>query len=54
MGVRAFVAAVAVGEALPEMPLFLKAGGHVSVALEATYQSAWEAVPRRWRSAIEG
>ncbi len=54
MGVRAFVEAVAVGDTLLEMPLFLKAGGHVPVALEATYQSAWEAVPRRWRSVIEG
>jgi Protein of unknown function (DUF4058) len=53
MGVRAFVEAVAVGDALLEMPLFLRAGGHVPVALEATYQSAWEAVPRRWRMVIE-
>ncbi len=54
MGVRAFVEPVAVGDVLPEMPLFLKPGGHVPVALESTYQSAWEAVPRRWRSVIEG
>jgi Protein of unknown function (DUF4058) len=54
MGVRAFVEPVAVGDQLPEMPLFLKPGGHVPVALESTYQSAWEAVPRRWRSVIEG
>jgi len=54
MGVRAFVEPVVVGDALLEMPLFLKAGGHVPVALESTYQSAWEAVPRRWRLLIEG
>jgi len=54
MGVRAFVEPVAVGDALLETPLSLKAGGHVPVALESTYQSAWEAVPRRWRSVIEG
>jgi Protein of unknown function (DUF4058) len=54
MGVRAFVEPVAVGDILPEMPLFLKAGGHVPVALESTYQTAWKAVPRRWRSVIEG
>jgi hypothetical protein len=54
MGVRAFVEPVAVGDILPEMPLFLKPGGHVPVALESTYQSAWEAVPRRWRSVIVG
>ncbi len=54
MGVRAFVEAVSVGDTLLEMPLFLRAGGHVPVALESTYQSAFEAVPRRWRSVIEG
>jgi hypothetical protein len=54
MGVRAFVEPVAVGDVLPELPLFLKAGGHVAIALEPSYQSAWEAVPRRWRSVIEG
>jgi hypothetical protein len=53
MGVRAFVEPVAVGDALVEMPLFLRVGGHVAVPLESTYQSDWEAVPRRWRSAIE-
>jgi hypothetical protein len=52
-GVRAFVEPVAVGDVLPEMPLFLEADGHVPVALELTYQTAWEAVPRRWRSVIE-
>jgi len=54
MGVRAFVEPVAVGDTLPEMPLFLKAGGHVPVAVQSTYESAWEAVPLRWRSVIEG
>jgi hypothetical protein len=48
MGVRAFVESVAVGDALPEMPLFLKAGGHVSVALESIYESAW------WRCRGDG
>jgi hypothetical protein len=51
--VRAFVETAAVGDILPEMPLFLTAGAHIPVLLETTYQSAWEAVPRRWRSVIE-
>jgi hypothetical protein len=34
--------------------LFLEAGGHVAIALAPSYQSAWEAVPKRWRSVIEG
>jgi hypothetical protein len=54
MAVRAFVEPVAVGDILPEMPLFLKAGGHVPVAVESTYESAWVAVRSRWRSVIEG
>ncbi len=53
MGVRAFVETVAVGDTLPEMPIFLKAGAHVPVDLESTYKTAWDAVPRRWRSVIE-
>jgi hypothetical protein len=52
--VRAFVEAVAVGDPLLEMPLFLKRGGHVPVDLETTYQAAWEAVPARWRAVIAG
>jgi len=51
--VCAYVDPVAVGDTLPEMPLFLKPGAYVSVALESTYMAAWEAVPARWRSAIE-
>jgi hypothetical protein len=54
MGVRAFVEPTAVGDVMPEMPLFLKAGGHVPVALEPTYNAAWEAVPKRWQSVIAG
>jgi len=52
--VRAFVEPVAVGDELPEMPLFLRPGGHVSVPLEATYGAAFEAVPARWRRVFAG
>jgi hypothetical protein len=51
---RAYIEPVAVGDDLPEMPLFLVPGGHVLVPLEPTYQTAWEAVPRRWRRVVEG
>lgn len=50
---QAYVVPIAVGDVLPEMPLFLEPGGCVEVPLEASYQSAWEAVPRRWRSVLE-
>ena len=33
---------LAVGDALPDAPLFLDAGYYVSLPLEATYQSAWD------------
>src|SRR5439155_25026566 len=51
--VRAYVESVAVGDTLPEMPLFLEPGAHVLVPLEATYQAAFAAVPRRWRRVLE-
>jgi hypothetical protein len=50
--VTAFVEPVAVGDALPDVPLFLVPGGHVLVPLEQTYQAAWRTVPRRWRRVI--
>jgi hypothetical protein len=51
--VKAYVEHVAVGDPLPDMPLFLAPGAHVPLPLESTYQSAWNAVPRRWRSILE-
>jgi hypothetical protein len=52
-GYRAYVEPLAVGDPLPDMPLFLKPGAYVEVPLEATYRAAFEAVPRRWRSVLE-
>jgi Protein of unknown function (DUF4058) len=49
----AYIEPVAVGDALPAMPLFLTPRSYVSVPLEATYQAAWEEVPKRWRSVLE-
>lgn len=50
---EAFVEPVAVGQSLPKMPLFLTRHGHILLPLEATYQSAWEAVPAYWRNVLE-
>mgnify|MGYP003580594677 CR=1 FL=1 len=44
---------VAIGDPLPAMPLFLQSRGHVLVPLEASYQAAFEAVPRIWRAVLE-
>jgi hypothetical protein len=49
---EAFIEPVAVGDALPEMPLFLSPDVYVLVPLEATYQSAWEGMPAYWRDVL--
>ncbi len=51
--VRAYVMHFAVGEALPEMPLFLEPEKAIQVPLEATYQAAFAAVPRRWQRVLQ-
>jgi hypothetical protein len=49
---QAFVEALAIGDLLPEMPLFLQADRYVRVPLEATYQTAFDALPKRWRDVL--
>ena len=53
MMIRAYVEPVAVGDVLPDMPLFLEPEGCVEVPLESCYRGAWEAVPRRWKTVLE-
>lgn len=48
----AFVEPVAVGDTLPDMPLYLTPDFYVNVPLEATYQAAWRTVPRRWQRVL--
>lgn len=50
---RAYIQPVAVGEPLPDMPLFLEPGGYVEVPLEATYRAGFEGLPQRWRRVLE-
>jgi hypothetical protein len=50
--VEVFLEPVAVGDLLPEMPLFLTPESYVPVPLESTYRSAWEAVPAFWQEAL--
>jgi hypothetical protein len=49
----AYIEPIAVGDVLPEMPLFLTNSLHVMVSLEPTYQVAWEAAPEALRRAVE-
>jgi hypothetical protein len=51
--VRAYVVSVAVGDNLPDMPLFMAPGKAVAVPLGATYGAAFVDVPRRWRRVLE-
>ncbi len=52
-GVRAYVVPLKVGDALPDMPLFLQPDQCIELPLEATYAAAWLALPLRWREVIE-
>lgn len=50
---KAYVRPVAVGDELGEMPLFLEPNACVEAPLEATYQTAFAAMPHRWRRVLE-
>ena len=51
---RAYIEPVAVGDQLPDMPLFLVPNAWVPVPLEATYRTAFAVMPRRWQRVLEG
>lgn len=50
----AYFESIAVGQPIPEMPLFLTGEHYVNVPLEETYQATWRGVPNRWKRVIEG
>lgn len=49
----AYIEPVAVGDVLPEMPLFLTGDLHVMVPTDSTYQTAWDASPHAMRVAVQ-
>ena len=49
---QAFIEPVAVGDVLPDMPLFLEPDWYVPVPLASTYQAAWDGVPRFWQDQL--
>jgi hypothetical protein len=51
-GAEAFIEPVAVGDPLPDMPLFLTPDVYVLAPLEATYQAAWDGLPAYWRDVL--
>jgi hypothetical protein len=50
----AYIESVAVGDVLPDRPLFLNPGHYVPVPLEATYQTTWNAFPAVLKGLLEG
>jgi hypothetical protein len=52
--IEAYVEPLAVGDRLPDMPLFLNLDWYVNVPLESTYETAYRGVPAYWRRIIEG
>jgi hypothetical protein len=53
MPLRAYVEPIAVGNRLPDMPLFIGRDRHVLVPTEETYQTAFDVQPRRWRTVLQ-
>jgi hypothetical protein len=51
--IEAYVEPIAVGDTLPDLPLFLMPGAHVSVPLEESYMTAFSQVPLRARRPLE-
>ncbi|MCE9530971.1 MAG: DUF4058 family protein [Planctomycetes bacterium] len=49
----AYVEPIAVGDVLPDMPLFLFEGHYIKVPLEATYQTTWDVLPRNLQMIVE-
>jgi Protein of unknown function (DUF4058) len=49
----AYVESLAVGDPLPEAPLFLAPGWYVNVHLEQTYLATWAVTPRPIRDLVE-
>jgi hypothetical protein len=49
----AYVDPVAVGEPLPDAPLFLAPGWSINVPLERTYMAAWDVTPEPLRDLVE-
>lgn len=51
-GAQAFVEPAAVGDALPDLPIFLTPFEYVEVPLEKTYTAAFDALPDYWQDVM--
>ncbi len=50
---RAFVEPIAVGDRLPDMPIFLTPERYVACPLESTYQASWDVFPKVLKASLE-
>jgi len=50
--VKAYLEHLAVGDALPDMPLFLDVDYYINIPLETTYQRTWRGTPQPWRTML--
>ena len=48
----AYIEPLAIGDTMPDMPLFLTPQLHVKVPLETTYGTTWNVLPEQLRSAV--
>ena len=51
---RAYFQPLAVGQPLPDMPVFISPLHYLNALLEQTYRDAYRGVPERWKRVIEG
>lgn len=51
---QAYINAAAVGDSLPDMPLFLDSDHYVTLPLAATYETNWSRCPERFKRAVLG
>jgi hypothetical protein len=54
VGMKAYVEPVAVGDPVPEMPVFLDLATYILAPLEVTYLATWETCPEPIRELIIG
>lgn len=52
-GLTAYIDPLAVGDPLPDAPLFIAPGRHVNVPLERTYQASWAEMPPLVRDRVQ-
>jgi len=50
---RAYIEPIGISDLLPDMPLYYEPESYVMVPLESTYTTAFNTMPKRWRSVLE-